>query len=188
MSGIKPTSLLHGQTGSSPLAPPGNTMNTGVHRVAKSDRTEHEQELLLTRGWGLGKLLRGAAAMPVIETDVINSTHDLLCAFRCWGATDAMCLPFSSFPRAEPQAFTLSLLDCREIPHPGINLGWSPSLFPGSNRVHQDNYSSRWDLIQPRVSSPKYLSSAVMKMLLLCGADMEARFVVNHTSRSPRAC
>ena len=90
--------LLHWQAGSLPLAAPVNAMNTGVHRVAKSDRTEHEQELLLTCGWGLGKLLSGATAMPVIGTDVINSTHDLLCALRCWGATGAMCLPFCSFP------------------------------------------------------------------------------------------
>ena len=95
---------------------------------------------------------------------------------------------FAHFQAAEPQAFTLSLLGCREIPHPGINLAGSPSLFSGSNRIHQDNYSPRWDLIQPRVSSPKYLSPAVMKMLVLGGTDMETRFVVNHTSGTRRAC
>ena len=95
---------------------------------------------------------------------------------------------FAHFRAAEPQAFTLSFLGYREIPHPGINFGGSPSLFSGSNGVPQDDYSPRWDRIQPRVSSPKYLSSAVMKMLLLRGADMETRFVVNHTSGSRRAC
>ena len=48
---------------------------------------------------------------------------------------------FAHFQAAEPQAFTLSLLGCREIPHPGINLAGSPSLFSGTNRIHQDNYS-----------------------------------------------
>ena len=64
-------------------------MNTGVHGVTESDMTQPDRECLRTRGWDLGKLLRGAAAIPVIGTEVINSTHDLLHALRCQGATGA---------------------------------------------------------------------------------------------------
>ena len=90
--------ILRWQEDSLPLTPPGDARNSGVHGVTGSDVTKPERERLLTSGWDLRKLLRGAAAIPVIGTEGINSAHNLLRARGRRGATAAKCLSFPSFP------------------------------------------------------------------------------------------